>query len=82
MEKEVLSEIRAVKERLSVIEYLLRADLIPEVNPTADEKRAIREFERDLHAGKEKLIPLGEVLKTTGREAGVAVSRGAGKKGR
>ncbi|MCP8321944.1 MAG: hypothetical protein H3Z52_13575 [archaeon] len=82
MEREVLSEIKEVKERLSVIEYLLRANLIPEVKPTADEKRAIREFERDLHSGREKLIPLEEVLKTTGRETNVAVSRRAEKKGR
>jgi hypothetical protein len=82
MERDVLSEIREMKERLSVIEYLLRANFIPEVKPTADEKRAIREFERDLRSGKEKLTPLEKVLKTTGRETSVAVSRRAGKKGR
>lgn len=82
MEREVLSEIKEVKERLSVIEYLLRVNLIPEVKPTADEKRAIREFEKNLRSGKEKLIPLEEVLKPTERETGIAVSRRAGKKGR
>jgi hypothetical protein len=82
MEREVLSEIKEVKERLSVIEYLLKANLIQEVKPTADEKRAIREFERGLHSGKEKFIPLEEVLKTMGRETKVAISRRAGKKGR
>ena len=82
MEEEILSEIREVKERLSVIEYLLRADLIIEAKPTAEEKRAIREFERDLCSGKEKLTPLEEVLKTSGRKADIAVSRRVGKKSR
>ena len=77
MEKTVLSEIKEVKERLSVIEYLLRANLVPEDEPTRDEKKAILEFERSFRAGKEKLVPIDRLVRT-----GVAVSRRASKKGR
>ena len=58
---EVYREIKLVRERMERLEELVEERLIGSEEPTADEVKAIEEYQESKRKGDLKLIPLSEV---------------------
>ena len=58
---EIYREIKLVRERMERLEELVEERLIGSEEPTADEVKAIEEYQESKRKGDLKLIPLSEV---------------------
>ena len=68
LEKQLLNEIRELKDMVKHLENLLVERLIGVEEPLPDEVEAIRDYESEKERGKVELVKLEDVLKESGRE--------------
>jgi len=63
--KEVLKEVRLVREKVERLEELVEERLIGLEEPLGDEVKAIKEYMRAKEKGSLKLIPIEDLEKET-----------------
>jgi hypothetical protein len=64
--KEVLKEVRLVREKVERLEELVEERLIGLEEPLGDEVKAIKEYMNAKEKGSVELIPIEDVKKETG----------------